>query len=288
MRARTTRAKLLTSLLISLSFSACSLYFGEGSDLIRLVDGQGPLVLSKTNQYLAANQLVALESSQSPVMKGFLKNKGNPTAISVETDYLGKITYNYYYPEDSTYYLIERNGDTYAIQGPARLPEATAATLLRTQEVSSVVAKNSLDSAGESYSGSTGSSRETPLMESDLATSNLESDILSDLDAPVATIERGSDSALTRLKQRPDQPAAERTPKGDLVHYVSSDSESVEVIALWYTGDTANAEEISRTNSLSSGAALNTGDSVIVPSYLVQHGLQLDEEAAQQVAGLVQ
>jgi hypothetical protein len=288
------RAKLVLSLLACLSFSACSLYFGEGSDLIRLVDGQGPLVLSKTNQYLAANQLVALESSQSPVMKGFLKNKGNPTAISVETDYLGKITYNYYYPEDGTYYLIERNGDTYAIQGPARLPDSTAATLIRTQEISSATANNNWKAGngalrgGENYGSGTSGLKETPLVENDIATSNLESDILSDLDSPVADISRDSDSVLARLKQRSDQPAAERTPKGDLVHYVSGDAETIEVIALWYTGDPANSEEIARTNEKAAGDVLNTGDSIIVPSYLVQHGFQLDEDAARQIIGLVQ
>lgn len=60
---------------------------------------------------------------------------------------------------------------------------------------------------------------------------------------------------------------AELTPRGDLVHYVITPTETIEQIAGWYTDNPANAEKLLRLNSLQK---LEVGDVVVIPNYMVK------------------
>ncbi len=84
---------------------------------------------------------------------------------------------------------------------------------------------------------------------------------------------------LDRAIDLSPQIPAELTPRGDLVHYVTSDLETVELIARWYTKDRTNAERIARINKLSAKSKLQPGDSLIIPSYLIRNTRLLGDDA---------
>ena len=73
---------------------------------------------------------------------------------------------------------------------------------------------------------------------------------------------------------------AELNPKGDIVHYVTYPEETMEKIALWYTGDKNNRGRISRLNKMG-GDTLHIGDVVIIPSYLAKTKLRMTEKGLQ-------
>lgn len=82
-----------------------------------------------------------------------------------------------------------------------------------------------------------------------------------------------------KTKQDPGSSAnqAELTPKGDLVHYVTVDGQSLQKISEWYTGSSSNAATIQRINKLGKSDQLNAGDEVVIPKYLLKTKQRMPE-----------
>lgn len=88
---------------------------------------------------------------------------------------------------------------------------------------------------------------------------------------------------LTELRSSVQDSPAEQTPNGDLVHYVTFPGETLRLITEWYTLDRANEGRIARINQVKDPNALNVGDVVVVPSYLVRFKNRLPEAAVKQL-----
>ena len=62
---------------------------------------------------------------------------------------------------------------------------------------------------------------------------------------------------------------AERNLTGDVVHTVQGDDETLQAIALWYTGDEENVTKIAGRNELIQPWVLKAGDRLTIPVDLV-------------------
>lgn len=95
----------------------------------------------------------------------------------------------------------------------------------------------------------------------------------------------GTEPGFAALIELHGSSPAEITPKGDLVHYVTFEGETLEIIARWYSGDVSNAERLGRMNRLSATQALVPGDTVIVPAYMVRNSYRLSEGGMRALGG---
>ena len=104
----------------------------------------------------------------------------------------------------------------------------------------------------------------------------------STLTKPTKSFKKEKDSTLTakatsgaeKVDTTPidsSQPLAELTPKGDLVHYVTGNNETLTTLAEWYTRDKSTIGKIARLNNLKATAKLSPGDVIVIPSYLVKN-----------------
>jgi hypothetical protein len=101
---------------------------------------------------------------------------------------------------------------------------------------------------------------------------------------------RGSEEEqfLRALAEKESTNKAELTPKGDLVHYVTLQGETLSNIARWYTFDRENAKRLARINELKNPDQLSLGDIVIIPSYLVKNQRRLTESGLAAIQDRVQ
>ncbi|RME61545.1 MAG: hypothetical protein D6780_01425, partial [Candidatus Dadabacteria bacterium] len=103
------------------------------------------------------------------------------------------------------------------------------------------------------------------------------------LSSPLTTTNKPSSILEIREAIAQKQPVeAETTPRGDLVHYVTSSHESLGLISLWYTGNAHNARKIARINGITLKEKLITGDIIVIPSYLVNNKKQLNSKLLRQ------
>ena len=75
--------------------------------------------------------------------------------------------------------------------------------------------------------------------------------------------------------------SAEITPKGDLVHYVTTDNETIEEISSWYTEDESNAKLLRKLNKLKENQSLSAGDVVVIPKYLVKKTIRFSSHSSE-------
>lgn len=90
---------------------------------------------------------------------------------------------------------------------------------------------------------------------------------------------------LIRLRAEAAGHPAETTPRGDLVHHVTDPTETLHLIATWYTDGVANAPRLARINGRSSTAPLLLGDTIVVPAYLIENRNRLTDGARRELSG---
>lgn len=96
---------------------------------------------------------------------------------------------------------------------------------------------------------------------------------------PLAKSDSKEAGIVESVRAKTSSDLAEITPRGDLVHYVTSDAETLDLITLWYTLDRTNAGRVARVNNLGSGAKLNVGDTLVIPAYLLRNKSRMSEAA---------
>lgn len=313
------RFVLAICILLLAGSSGCSLQTtGPDRELISSLDGRGPLPLSSTNPYLAANQLVMLQSSLYPVIHGFVENRGIPEAIEVKSETFGPTRMHFYYPAEREFFIFEQSGATWTVNGPARIPGTTLAGIMRIRGRNpspplldpSAITQYGVTPAPLSIAGNP-RTISSPYSESDSATplastSGSERDPFIDhlkkierahSRTPFKSVDKDStfDTTLhSRIKpeeseeqklleqiklqqQKETSGAAERAPNSDLIHYVDSEKETLNLITAWYTHEPKLAPSISRINEFK-GKPLQMGDSVIIPGYMVIYDKRLTAE----------
>ena len=169
--------------------------------------------------------------------------------------------------------------DDWIITGPSRLPPSAVRDIRRALSSldESPLAKKAALSAPDSPVGETSEESALETMAPAAQTTPV---------APSFPPPRDL-SRLQALRNRHKSGAVEVSPSGDIVHYVTTPSESLPAIALWYTDEAENAARLARINGLRPSSVLSAGDTVVIPSYMVSFRSRPADEAWQQLPALL-
>lgn len=281
----------LASAILVMALTACSSHTTLNSALINRLKNRGPVALSSENPFLAANLLVSKEMETKPELQGFIKHRGAPGALEVESRFLEPNFLKFYYPENREYYTLEDLDGTWLIRGPFTIEREQMKEVARlTRDVEGSPKVSFPDGEPKPKTASLESSK----MElADKASTNTPENIATVL--PKQAVARtpstaraspSTDKVIDELLSQGKSSPAEITPKGDLVHYVTYPGETLSMIARWYTFDRANVGRITRINKLLDPNNLAIGDNIIVPVYLVKNKSRLTPEAVKALAVL--
>lgn len=212
------------------------------------------VALSPQNPYIAANLLLTREMELSPDLKGFIEHRGMPGTLEVKRETLGPLFLYFYYPKEKASYSLEDIGDQqWLIKGPFPLSPSVAA------QVSAL----SLEQNSQSnFSSPPPNVPSAPV-----------------IITPAQATRQESEAELIARLSKTSTALAELSPRGDLVHYVTSPKETLSMIARWYTGDAENTARLQNINKLSARQALSVGDTIIIPSYMLKNKHRLDEQS---------
>lgn len=265
--------KALQFFLVS-SIVGCGFSTRTDNAVLLSLKNRGAVPLSAHNPYIAGNTLLAKEMERSSDLRGFIENRGTPKAIEITKGWTGPSILQLYYLDKGEYYTAEESGNTWLVTGPSKIPSGGIKLLQSLTEPGNTKAALKLE--------------KTPLINDSLQmeTSPLVPDstpISQEKTKPTTTIESQSwhDPLMTKvifLKNSASE-AAEISPRGDIVHYVTYQGETLSMIARWYTLDVRNVGRIARINNITNPSQLDIGDTVILPSYLVKNKMRLTEEA---------
>ncbi len=278
MASNFSRSLLLLSLLC-LGLAACSTSFKANSGIIARLKNRGPVAVSADNPYLAANVLLNKEMEGSPELKGFIEKRGLPSALEVQHESFGPLGMQLYYLSERQVYILEESEGLWLIRGP----EAFSSQKL--SEVQNIA-------AFRYAAGAVSPPVPQPIRPTAVPTPRATAPIR----APTSTPQLGAFQSPSRPKLAPvgelddsqliaklveghRKDLAELSPRGDVVHYVTSAFETLPILARWYTLDPDNAAKIARINQFKPDRRLNIGDTVVIPSYLVRNKVRLTEES---------
>jgi hypothetical protein len=286
MRKLNTRLPVATTLLIAiplvLGLAGCSAPLRMHYGLIERLRDRGPVAVSPTNPYLAANVLLNKETETSHELKGFFDHRGAPAAIEVSDGLLKSLTLMLYYPENGESFMAEESAGSWAIRGPfpiekAKLREVLLATgKLRPVQTTVPPIQTTVPKAAPpdqtAAPASTAPAQHSRVASATHSAPNTGHTIDPKLPESAQPRERAAEPAIE------SDALAEVSPRGDVVHYVTFANEDLRSLAQWYTGDASNAARLARINQLKPQASLSPGDSIVVPSYLVKNKRRLSEE----------
>ena len=221
--------------------------------------GKGTIKIDASNPYLAAGQLLNSEKNVSQSLTGFISIRGEPSAVEVEKDKSSKLTLKLYYTDLFERYELTATDADWVIAGPfpdQSIPRALNETPTAT---SSKLQETPTPTTAIKYWGSTPTF--TPV-----STPTVFSE-------PIVTVIPAAESTNTPTSQN----LAEVSPRGDVVHYVTLQGETISIIARWYTGERNNASKIARLNRMKNADTLQIGDSIVIPSYMVKNKYRLTD-----------
>lgn len=301
-------------LLVLLIFlTGCSQSLNLNNPYITRLKNRGPVPLSGNNPYLAANALLIREMEHSAELKGFIKHRGGPSAIQVQKDAFSPLQIDLFYSDKREFYSMEQTDNTWLISGPYRIdrnklqeltpimifmekgkPDLSIETntqetvAMQNPQTTNENSKAALNKAATlppvslpatSYAEPRKPSVQSPEKPRNIITNKV---ITAPKEPVVAempkNIKNEQPSDLAGIVKLYGKHSAEMTPKGDLVHYVVYPGETLNIISRWYTFSPNNYERIARVNHITDGT-LNTGDTIIVPSYMLKNKYRLTEEA---------
>jgi hypothetical protein len=288
-------------------FSGCSIVSApQENGLIYRLKNRGPVPLSSDNPFLAANLLIAKEMEKSPEVAGFVKHRGAPAALEVEKGIFSGLVLHFFYPENREQFTFEQVDNGWFIRGPETIEKekfTSVAQITRTLVGEPRLEYNYMSPSQEKALNDKNSNRAIEEFETRRSASEtarepdsfnraldsyqaaepraggaFQSPSSRRYQKPVSTREQ-----LQELVSRTAEANAEVTPKGDLVHYVTYQGETLSMIARWYTGDRANVGRLARMNRLPHPDHLEIGDTLIIPSYLIQNKKRLSEQAVKEL-----
>lgn len=295
-----------------LVLSGCASSISSESTLAKRLADRGPVPLSPDNPFIASNLLLNKEMERSPELKGFIDHRGQPGTLEVERSLLGALRMTLFYPDKGERYTLERVDSTWVISGPSSatvnqstttppsLPGEDRSPSLPVSPAGVPAAPENLPPAptlvtasritppepsGATVvalpSGTSFSSPAHPLTPADESARAALKQQLPALGTTPVTIPLPENRAdlLARLITASTGRTAETSPRGDLVHYVTNQNETLPLIAEWYTDSPLNGPRIARMNGRRPNDTPAVGDSIIVPSYLVTNRNRLSDEA---------
>ena len=227
--------------------------------------GRGPVYVSPDNPFIAANKFLDTEAASSIELAGLLKLRGNPQRIELKREIFGDPQLTLYYDQRKEVLSASKVDGVWVFEQSASLSSAAsqASVASKSGTPSSIGAAEKLPE----ITGNAVTVQESPGKQPFRS------------EQPPPSVGPALSSVVARCRTISDLSQAERSPAGDLIHYVVDDRETPTLIAEWYVGESAPAGTIMRLNKLSPKTALTVGDQIVIPKYLVRNGLQLGTKA---------
>jgi len=239
--------------------SSCTTGVSNFTPIVQRLKDRGPVPVSPDNPYLAANLLLTKSKEQHSELKGFLDTQGYPPAIKVSSSIFKPLLITLYYPQNSECYIAELADTGSFINGPFSIEEEDSSAL---SKIRISIPKNISNTQAPSSKQSTKASQQKVVPKKTIAP------LKQEVPTPVPTPDREAPKREENIiAPTTSDEQAEISPRGDVVHYVTDASETIQKISRWYTGEESNAEKILRLNN---SETLSVGDAVIIPSYLVK------------------
>lgn len=265
--------------------------------LLGRLKNRGLVPLSADNPYLAANLLVSKEMDKSEELRGFVQHRGAPAAIEVEKGTFSALVMKFYYPERDEYYSLEDVENTWIISGPFTIPASdlgkvavytrkTAMTPRLAREEQSLPAGVPPLPAADTQQTVAAPSKPQGFQSPPLPEFHAPQPV-SGAPSTARETEVSDEATLIRkIAASSPQTAAEITPRGDVVHYVTYPGETLSIISRWYTETRDNAGRLARINELKNPDRLALGDQIVIPAYLVKNKHRLSREAIESLRAL--
>ena len=238
--------------------------------------------VSEDNPYMGANLFLAKEMEQSVYLYNFMRDKGAPQGIELKGSSEEDVEAHFYYTSTPEEYVakpaprqksrIKESRREWIIIGPFAVERDNYRSVEQLEKTSG----GAFELFGKREFLGTGPARgsnetlKPVFIPTPVPTKR-----------PVKRKAAGSHDTTTpeqssKLPLNSDQEAlkeakdlAPRDGQGDVVHTVTSKTETLQSIAQWYTSQGTNAKEIASKNALPLDAKLNPGAKVIVPKSLV-------------------
>lgn len=319
--ARPVSLPLITLALVAVLLSGCAVT--SESTLTRRLAERGAVAVSPENPYLAGNLLLTREMERNAELKGFIEHRGSPSAMAVESGMFSDLTLQLFYLDRGEFFIAEQTGSGSIINGPFEmsagqrrevgllaaphasgekpptasakpaagepLPPAVPApaendgvALAKANDVGVRSAAASLDAFHMRARAGGAPFQSPPRAKEPAAPERTPEPPTEAANAP-APAETHAQIMARLLESAGDHPA-EETPRGDLVHHVASVTETLPIIAGWYTEDPANADRIGRINGLTENPS--PGDQIVIPRYLVRNRNRLTDEAVAELSNI--
>ncbi|NDC37184.1 MAG: hypothetical protein EBZ48_03930 [Proteobacteria bacterium] len=286
------RLGILPALLCISLTSGCLNSMSPAGGLLSRLDGRGPVALSADNPYLVGNLVLAREVAKSPVLKGFISHRGTPSAVEVKTASFGSYKLLLFYLPEREQFIFEELSSKWIVDGPKPIPAEILslvttiaqpgranAQLLSGRALSQVLGETIPQNTTSPESQPKQTPPPAPALPPPTPRLTIAPADSRSATQGAATAPPMSDEGIVALLNSKGAPAAEISPKGDLVHYVTLSGETLSLISRWYTLDFRNAGRLARINGIKEPGMVSIGDIVVVPSYLVRNKSRLTQEA---------
>lgn len=267
-----------------LVFIGCTPLLGGGSAVTSSLKNRGPISIDPQNPYLAANQFLREQTESSKELAGFLNLKGYPSSLELKESAFSPLELIFYYATAEERYDLTKSDNSWLITGPFREKDATLPPPpLETAPVSSPLKKGTPVPVPTFKSPSGFSSPEPSHPSEAIPTPTaVPPEPVKPVKVKSALETSRPEPALSAAAEE-EEPLAEISPRGDLVHYVTMQGETLSIIARWYTNDRSNAGKLGRLNRLKSSNDLAIGDTIVIPSYMIKNKVRLTEESLAKV-----
>ncbi len=244
---------------------------------------QGVMPVSEDNAFTGANLFLAREMEQSVYLYNFMKERGAPQAIELKGDSEDNVEAHFYYTSGPEEYLAKpaprprfaRNKDTsreWIIIGPFAVDRDRYRDIQRLERTNGGAFEifGRREFLGPQSSPGTQIALRpvfvpTPIPPKRHVTKNKPS---VDTSASSTLDSKGplnfDQQALKEAKEM-----APRDGQGDLIHTVTSKTETIQSIAQWYTSKSTTAAEVAKKNGLPEDAKLTPGSKILIPKNLI-------------------
>ncbi len=286
--------------------------------LISRLRTRGIVTLSHDNPYIASNLLIAKEISSSKELEGFIQHKGIPNLIEVNKELLKTLKYKFFYPQERIYYSLELTNNMWIINGPTQITEEQnkqifyltggklfVPKVLSSDELSSIYPSSNKEMTQYPNSNSNNIDndffnpnvennpviKDTPSVSKEkgnIKNEKMENNVQKSSKPipPTTSFASNPDLSLDKIINSTSTYTAELNYRGDLIHYVAYQGETLSLISRWYTKEVNNSEKIARINSVQNGDKLEIGDKIIIPAYLLKNKNKLTQDALKQMINI--
>lgn len=279
--------KLIALVVLSSVTCGCAQFVSSKDPLLESLSGKGPVQITPENPFVAPVQYLTREMQKSKDLSGFIELKGYPKFIEISSSTFGAVSMKFLYGSGERYELelssASESSASWIINGPFQgFPSPIITTV---QEKFS--AKPLTEPIKEKIPvlKTTATATRAPTTNPTIAPTSTPTPAM-----PVVTFTPAVEPALSPSNEftspsKISTPSeeAEITPRGDLVHYVTMQGETLSILARWYTKDRENAGKLSRLNRLKNPNVLTIGDTIVIPSYMVKNKQRLSEQSLQEL-----